>query len=449
MKTRKPHSVRDIAKLGVAVVMFFFASQSAIAGPTAANHIVRNTVTVNYEDLGGASFTDTKSVDITIDLLEAAPDAVLSVTQVDSFNPVSPGQIVSVVYTVTSNANGEDEYTLTSGGLTLGAGVLATAGSDVVFVLGATSVAQEVTAFQTSDVTADSGTDISVPADSVNADGILNGITVGEMIVLDMSVGGDNVCTVNKIEDGVASAEANGVVTIEVDNCSQASGTLSVGDQIGERQEVTLGITITAGSGSGTVTVDMNVDYTGGNTPAAVNNTVITVVEASLSIYKFVRNMTSGTSGNAGANSCTTAFSCLQLSGITYYSSGVTALPGEELEYIVLLYNNAGKVQNAIVTDPFVTFTTYKETSIQVIPETTANDNGGACSAGATGTCVVSGGLSSNNADDLLTSALDFGGVNADVITVYAGTGADESTVSGGEINADKVAVVRYVLVVD
>jgi len=466
MNTKESNRVWHLAKAGMAVVMLICASQSALAAATAANHIVRNTVTVDYQDLGGGAFSSSDTVDITIDLIEAAPDAVLNGTLTDSLNPVSPGEVLNVVYTVTSNSNGEDNYTLDVGaGLTLGAGVLATENSPITFDLGATSAAAEITGvgvFETGDVAADGGTDISVPADSVNADGNLNGLIVGDIIVLDMSTGGDNVCTVNKIEDGTGGLEANDVVIIEVDNCSLADGTLAIGDQIGERQDVTLVVTIGAGSAAGTVTVDMDVDFTGGATPTEVDGTVITVVLADLQIYKYVRNITPATTGNAGGNACTAAFDCLSVGGTTYFSSGVTALPTERLEYMVLLYNNAGDVQNVIVTDPFVIFTSYDATSIQVIADTTALDGGGACSAGATGTCTVAGALTASNADDTLATGADFGGIDDngtggdpsdDIITVYAGhdgaSGTASETGTGGVIDTGKVSVVRYTVTID
>jgi hypothetical protein len=468
MKTEESNRVWHIAKAGIAVVVLFCASQSAFAAATAATHIVRNTVTVDYQDLGANPFSSTDFVDITIDLIEAAPDAVLNGTLTDALNPVSPGELLSIVYTVTSNSNGEDEYSLDSGaGLTLGAGVVATDNSVVTFDLGATSAAISVAGvgvFETGDVAADAGTDISVPADSVNADGDLNGLVVGNIIVLDMFVGGDNVCTINKIEDGAGGFEANDVVIIEVDNCSLADGNLAIGDQIGERMEITLTVTIDPASLAGTVTVDMDVDFTGGAAPTEVDGTVITVVLADLQIYKYVRNITPATTGNSAGNACSAPFDCLTINGgDIYFSSGVTALPTEQLEYMVLLYNNAGDVQNVIVTDPFVIFTTYDAMSVQVVPDGTALDGGFTCSdvAGA-GTCDVTGTFSASNSDDSLGNPTDFGGVDDnvlpsdpsdDIITVYAGhNGASANaseTGTGGVIDTGAVSVVRYTVTID
>ena len=461
MNTKESSRVWHIAKASFAIVMLLFASQSALAAATAANHIVRHTVTVNYQDLGANPFSAVDTIDVTIALVKAAPDAVLNGTLTDALNAVSPGDVVNVVYTVTSNANGEDEYGFENE-LILDVGVQAIS-IGPIFFLGATSAAVEitgVTVFETGDVAADAGTDISVPADSVNADGDLNGIALGDIIVLDMSVGGDNVCTVNRIADGSGGAEPNGVVIIEVDNCSQAGGTLSVGDQIGERKEIQSVVIIGANSNAGTVTVNMKVDYVGGVTPTEVNGTLITVVIADLQIYKYVRNITSA-AGNATGNTCTSAFDCLNVGGTTYYSSGVTALPIEQLEYMVLLYNNAGDVQNVIVTDPFIIFTSYDPASIQVIADTTALDGTGTCAAGASGTCTVAGALSPTNADDTLVNGDDFGGVDDngtggdtsdDIITVYAGhdgTSANASeTGTGGVIDAGAVSVVRYTVTI-
>lgn len=460
MNTKESNRVWHIAKAGIAVVMLFCASQSALAAATAANHIVRNTVTVDYQDLGANPFSSSDTVDITIDLIEAAPDAVLNGTLTDALNPVSPGEVLSIVYTVTSNSNGEDEYSLDSGaGLTLGAGVVATDNSIVTFDLGATSVAISIAGvgvFETGDVAADAGTDISVPADSVNADGDLNGLVVGDIIVLDMFVGGDNVCTINKIEDGTGGLEANDVVIIEVDNCSLADGTLAIGDQIGERMEITLSVTIDPASLAGTVTVDMDVDFTGGAAPTEVDGTVITVVLADLQIYKYVRNMTPATTGNAGGNLCDTdPFDCLTINGgDTYFSSGVTALPTEQLEYMVLLFNAAGDVQNVVVTDPFVIFTSYDDNSIEVIPEGVALDGAVACDVGTGFTCDVTGIFIGGNVDDF--DGADFGGVNVDVITAAGGldsgllpaiAAADETV--GGLIRVGTVSVVRYTVTID
>ncbi|XOV89365.1 MAG: hypothetical protein ACFHX7_05610 [Pseudomonadota bacterium] len=178
---------------------------------------------------------------------------------------------------------------------------------------------------------------------------------------------------------------------------------------------------------------------------------LITVLAANLQIYKFVRNLDTFASNPASCGAA--AFSCVVVGGTTYYADGVSAQPGEDLEYIILLYNDGGDVQNVVVTDPFVNFTTYQATTIQVLPNTTAADGAGACSAAATGTCTVTGSLSAANVDDTLATGGDFGGVNTtpdpDEITVFAGAGANEVGAIGGTIDAGNVSVVRYLVQID
>jgi len=467
MNTKESNRVWHTAKAGIAVVMLFCASQSALAAATAANHIVRNTVTVDYADLGGTTFSQFDSVDIIINTIKIAPDAVLNVSATDSLNPVSPGGVLNVVYTVTSNSNGPDDYTLNTGAGLVLSGTTATDNSNVTFNLGATSSASiaDITTFVGTTVAIGSGTSILVPADGDNTGGpnILNGLQIGETVVLDMG-GTDNQCTVLNIIEGAPGVEANATSTLEVHECLLTTGTLGLGDQIGERQDVTLVVSIDNASGPGTVVVNMEVDSTLLPTGPAttVTGTTITVVAADLQIYKFVRNVTSGAPGTA----CTaTPFDCLSLGGNTYYSAGVTALPTEQLEYLVLLYNNAGNVQNVVVTDPFVIFTSYDPLSIQVIPATTALDGGSACSVGTSGTCTVAGALSASNADDSLGTIGDFGGVSDnvligdpsdDIITVAAGYDVAglpaflpaSETGLGGVIDAGQVSVVRYTVTI-
>lgn len=459
MDTSRSNRSNRVAKLvtaGFALLVLMGFAQTASAASVSADHVIRNTVSATYRDLNdfdptsGAGISAT--VDITVELVQVSPEIVLSSTQTDVFDPVSATQVVNIFYTITSQANGTDTYTL-AGTLNDTGGVTGSSPTDPAnYVLGATTAASAVTSFETGTVTATNGTNILVPADSVGNDFKINELVVTDKIRLAMTgVAGDNVCEVLSITEPGAGSEANATSTIEVHKCTDGgsgnggTGELAIGDQIGEQAEILLIVTVGTAPTDGTVEVDVSIDVLvendGAVAPATLDNSpILNVLAANLEIYKYVRNVSDVVVGDEAA-----AYDVLNINGTLYYRSGVTGSPGDTLEYAVLLLNQGGDIQKVIATDPEVPFTNYSTGfGIKLYEEETLADP--AC---ASFTCVATfGGTFVTNDDDVLTTNNDHGGLDGTTITVYPGVGGNEVGAIGGNIDANKVSIILYQLVI-
>ena len=187
-------------------------------------------------------------------------------------------------------------------------------------------------------------------------------------------------------------------------------------------------------------------------TASVDSGATLTVFAANITVHKFVRNV-DNTAGTNPTASCTTgtAFLCLTADGKEYYAAGVTALPGQSLEYAILVRNNAGTTNNVVVTDTLPMFLTLANTNlIDLIAAGTAlNDDGAACDVASTsGTCVVTetgatnpvtGGAYVSFADPLLTASAGH----------TAGGDAALGDTTGGQLNVGEVSVVFFTVVVD
>jgi len=190
-------------------------------------------------------------------------------------------------------------------------------------------------------------------------------------------------------------------------------------------------------------------------TSAALTDLPVQAYVIDLTISKFVRNVTeSGLNPVCGL----TALSCLNVDGVLYFASGVTANPTNILEYAILASNNGGPVTEIIVTDDLTAFSSFNGatgTATILVETTAANNSSGLCDAvggttdGTEGTCILSAGTPID-----ATSATD---VTDDTITVSAGDngtngGTNNGVVTGqagGELAVGKVSVVLFQVKVD
>jgi hypothetical protein len=492
MNKRHKSQGRRFAQLGLLLVSLFGFAQGAMA-TLAADHVIRNTVSVAYADSAGAGQTAiTASVDVTVALVAAA--ATVSVTP-ETVGPLNTGTSVDIVYTITSNANGLDTYTFAGGKvdadgaastLTALSGA-STSNGTFELELGGTSFASGTgVTFTTGTTTAT----ITVPMDSVAGASALSGFVAGDTIVLNATIGtgtnvagGEVVCTVSSggITEG---AVFNDTATIALEGCTHAGTTGNVitiqdGDQIGER--ATLTQTVQVGATNGTITLDstfttVGLDAFGATGVATANTVTITVLAVDLQVYKFVRNTTTGIpddkNGTCPNADATPDFTCLTIvGGATYYATGVSADPGDVLEYAILMYNNTSQVQAVAASDPIALFTTYaNDSSATLIPAAFGIDLGtgsdGDCDVGDTGsgTCTVAATAAGTgsptveagtdgSADDWLQFSTN---------TIFAGAGDDGAgaavgAITGGQIdgfdagtpNARSASVVVFQVTVD
>ena len=454
--------VGRLAKAGVAILFMMVGAQAMAANAGAA-------ATTTLENIASATYTSAASatpitatsnaVVITINLVPAFPTvAFTSSTPTDLLNLVE-GQTATLTYTLTSNANGPDDYTVIVGetSVTNITGTVATAAAAIT--LGGSTVAVDSTIDAGCLTVASSNCVITLPNDASAGTGGVNGLDLGDTVVFE----GGQVCTIapsgTLTDTGGLTSLGGTLSSIEVTGCSGAAGTIVAGTSVYEQatQTVAVLIDVTSPGAPGTATLQVTaiVDGSPAITSAALTDLPVQAYVIDLTISKFVRNVTeSGLNPACGL----TALSCLNVDGVLYHASGVTANPTNILEYAILASNNGGPVTEIILTDDLTAFSSFNGatgTSKILVETTAANNSSGLCAAvggttdGTQGTCILSAGTP---IDATIATA-----VADDTITVSAGdngsNGATNSGVvtgqAGGELAVGKVSVVLFQVTVD
>ncbi len=301
--------------LALSVLALALAATEARAS-TAANTQITNTATVNFNDAGGVAQTPvTATVTVTVTLVPSA--VVLSSPANQS---IAQGTSATLVYTVTSTANGPDTYNLSSSD-TLANITGGTATPPANVVLGGTTLA----------AAANNGdTTITVPYDGV-AGASVNGIAVGDTIV----VGANAYVVSSVVKNAPANTAAVGLAS------AIAGGSVAAGQVVGERQTfnviVTSG-TVTAGA-SGTETVSTTATSATAPNPATTQTTptVVTVNRPTLTVTKEV-----------------------SIDGGTTFVASANATPGTSLVYKVIAHNTGATPASAVsFTDVIPAYLTY------------------------------------------------------------------------------------------
>ena len=454
--------VGRLAKAGVAILFMIVGAQAMAANAGAA-------ATTTLENIASATYTSAASatpitatsnaVVITINLVPAFPTvAFASSTPTDLLNLVE-GQTATLTYTLTSNANGPDDYTVIVGETSVIniTGTIATAATAIT--LGGSTVAVDSTIDAGCLTVASSNCVITLPNDASAGTGGVNGLDLGDTVVFE----GGQVCTIapsgTLTDTGGLTSLGGTLSSIEVTGCSGAAGTIVAGTSVYEQatQTVAVLIDVTSPGAPGTATLQVTaiVDGSPAITSAALTDLPVQAYVIDLTISKFVRNVTeSGLNPACGL----TALSCLNVDGVLYHASGVTANPTNILEYAILASNNGGPVTEIILTDDLTAFSSFNGatgTSKILVETTAANNSSGLCAAvggttdGTQGTCILSAGTP---IDATIATA-----VAGDTITVSAGdngsNGATNSGVvtgqAGGELAVGKVSVVLFQVTVD
>jgi len=454
--------VGRLAKAGVAILFMMVGAQAMAANAGAA-------ATTTLENIASATYTSAASatpitatsnaVVITINLVPAFPTvAFASSTPTDLLNLVE-GQTATLTYTLTSNANGPDDYTVIVGETSVIniTGTVATAAAAIT--LGGSTVAVDSTIDAGCLTVASSNCVITLPNDASAGTGGVNGLDLGDTVVFE----GGQVCTIapsgTLTDTGGLTSLGGTLSSIEVTGCSGAAGTIVAGTSVYEQatQTVAVLIDVTSPGAPGTATLQVTaiVDGSPAITSAALTDLPVQAYVIDLTISKFVRNVTEfGLNPTCGL----TALSCLNVDGVLYHASGVTANPTNILEYAILASNNGGPVTEIILTDDLTAFSSFNGatgTSKILVETTAANNSSGLCAAvggttdGTQGTCILSAGTP---IDATIATA-----VAGDTITVSAGdngsNGATNSGVvtgqAGGELAVGKVSVVLFQVTVD
>jgi uncharacterized repeat protein (TIGR01451 family) len=292
---------------------------------TAANSVISNTVTVNYEDGAGNAFpAQTDTATVTVTLVQGAPTlsspADLSITTI----------VGDSVYTIDSGANGPDTYTLSSavadvaGAPNVNTTVFRNATDSATInsiALGASSVYTGVTIPASPTITA-----VAVPADG-SAGSEVNGIQAGDTVVVN-----GVAHTVDSVTDN-----ASGTSTLNLVGAASAN-VVTAGMTIAERGSF---IRRSTNDSNGTVDVTTTATDSGSNSNSDIVRIAYSV--ANVSVTKEV-------STDGGAS----------------YAATANAASGSTLTYRVTVTNASATqaASNIVVTDLLdVNFVTYSVNS--------------------------------------------------------------------------------------
>jgi hypothetical protein len=394
MKLKRIVILAQLALIGICLCL----SSPAWAN-LAANTQILNQATLSYYD-GAGTRTATAGVTVTVSLVPVKVDIVPGGNQSTSY---STGATLTDTFTVTSGANGPDTYTITTAvtGSTNTSGAAANPTAATV-VLGATVTA----AGSTKNV-------IVVPADGNLAGEVpgVNGIEVGDRVVIN----GDERHVIAIVDN------ASGTSTITLD--ADLTTAPNAGFLVAERKDIHATVTPgTIGTPGTDVTVSVKATVTSVTSPSPTATSASAVLNTFTSgvanLSKYVRNITKPGSGTGVA---------YVYNSINYYPAGVTAEPGNTLEYILVASNTSttGVVSASVINDALpTTYVTFKPGDYSGSKDVTYVSD----------TNVVTY-LSKEAGDDAAT-------YTAPTLTVYIGTGATSS--AGGTIPISSRVMVLY-----
>lgn len=446
----------------VAACIFTFntTAMAALEG-SAGNTVIRNTVTVNYEDGGGTPQTQiSATIDVTVNTIDVAPTVV-------SFSP-SPGTTDGTGSTETydvvirTNSNGPSAITLSASddsatNITLDTLNPPSLASGGTLFLGATVVDPTdsngtSTIADGANITLEVPNDGGLPSDTAvtggsTNDGVINGLTDGDTVYL--HDGTDYFGPFTIAAGGVSDPATGSGTTAQPGSLilTNASGSgISIDPEPGwmileaktDTMTVTQGVVAvptTAASWTTTVTATMNgIDGSGTVTTNATG--------AVLRVSKYVRNVTDP-NGSGTAQTISVGGS-----SYTFYESGVSGDPGDTLEYALVIENDSlGATQDVVATDPVPTYTTLS----------TWADGGYGSSTGSSVFAVVDDGTVNDemtvaDTDDengTLGAANAAGTAAGSTLTFYLGDGGVDSSDTGGTLQTGESITVVYRVTID
>lgn len=414
----------------VMLTMLVAAPQDAQA-VTAAQSTVKNVVTVSYGDGAGFTTTATATNFVIVDLVAAAPTL-----SAPGDATVSAGGLASFTYTITTNANGEDVFTLSDDAGTTDVNVSAPTTDYYSDAALTTLVAASKITLGASDVYSDitigvgGVATIIVPADQTPGASV-NGIEQNDTVVI--TIGGtDYIFSVTAVTDS-GSANSVGTSTIDVYSAAAVGLTATQGTLIREKQTFYLAVAVGTLQGTGDGSHTIILTASDGANPTT-DTTVTTISGPSLQVDKYSANFTAASGSNA-TNFLTMTDGYTGASH-TYFpsGSGVVAKPGETVGYVVIVRNTgAGDATNVVVVDPIPVYTTYNVGSMALDPYTNTGT-----------TLTINDGLN-----------VDPGDLKADSreVTVYAGDGGGGTGAygagTGGTLPGGSTSYVTFAVTVD
>lgn len=278
---------------------------------TAANTPIVNSASVTYFDGSG-----TRSASASVTVMVTTVDSVATVDTPPNQTSPYTGSSAQQLYTFTLTASG-------NGPATYAVAATVDAFANTSLPVAAPSV-NAISLGATVTTAGSTATTLAVPSDGVTNTAV-NGIAVGSRVV----VGGE-VRTVTAVADPAAGTAA---ITLDRPLSAPPAAGVSVFEQKSVVVDVLAG-TIANPASAVTVTVSLKVTGRAGTGAAQVVGTFTT---SSATLTKYVRNVTSPTTGNilgTGGRSFT-----VNGTTATYYTSGVTGTRGDVLEYLLVAAN--------------------------------------------------------------------------------------------------------------
>jgi len=397
------NTLRRFALTGLAAVSAAVIGAGAFAA-TGGGATIHNAATLTYN--GGQQVTDWVNVDVLT--IGTAPSIAL--TSTGPFQ-VNAGESITLNYTITANANGNDSYSLsaaTSGTTGLTAGTTFTPSTNTVVLGASVTVAPSVA------VDGDTGT-LFIPTGSET------NLSPGDTVVLN-----GFTYTVEAVRTGVIASTTGNTTTAETyteidltvpllsGSPSVGNATIPVGSQFGERATFSIDVVVTAptvvgvdgevnpvitGNTSALDTSSNPVSFDTSTDGSGTNDPTIFVLSATVTILKEARNVTKGSA---------------------FAASGITAQGGDVLEYRITMVATAGSgdAVASVLADEVPQFTAYVANSTTLNGVAVVDDGG----AQPFPLSAVNGGLGVNSVNG--TADQSAGGVLVD-----GDTGANAATV--------------------
>jgi hypothetical protein len=355
-------------------------SAEAVGAGSAGNSIVRNTITVSYNDaLGNSQTAVTATIDISVTTVAATPTVLSFTPLVPAASPGSTdgtGATQSYAVRVRTNSNGPNSISFaTSDGSfsNVAAGTAPSVPGNIY--LGSTIFdPSNFPALGAQNIPVNGALTVAVPNDAGKANDagaphtlpdstVINGIAVNDTVWITDGAVFYGPCLVTAISDpvvGTGSTATPGSITLKNSSAAPLVFTPAYGWQIVESQDVTLTVTqgqvpVASANIAASWVTTVSATMAGA---AAGSGTVTTYAHTGrLKVDKYVRNVTQPAmtgnnpfSGNPlGINS----------GSFSYYQNGITGNPGDILEYLAVLTDDGlGNSTAVLATDAVPTYTT-------------------------------------------------------------------------------------------
>lgn len=374
---------------------------STVWAAVAANTQIINEATLSY-GTGINAKTTKASVTVTVSLVSALATVTGTGDQTTPYTQTDTP--LTMQFMVTANSNGPETYNVTAtNGTTDNTTNPDEPLAPAPFILGASVTTSGSTT-----------TVINVPSDG-NSDGSINGLQVGDTVVINGEV--------RTIIVAGFSDPATGTATITLD--SPLTSAPLAGVPVQEQKIISViaySGTVQSVGDDVVVPINLTIINSAGTTVAVTQDAIYTTGLATLT--KHVRNVTraAGNVTGTGAQSFT-----FNIASPTFYTGGVTGETGDVLEYVLLIQNTGnGAIPNMRVDDKipvqYVTVKTGDFSSKDVLHK------------------------DENNVETAFTITGDGDSASiippGDLLVVYVGTGAAAGT--GGSISAGKSVLVSY-----